>query len=196
MNWVDIFEHAREWIYPLILIAPFIQEDTAVVGAATYSMTPGANLWLCFIFLVIGITASDLWKYWIGRAAHVFNWTRRQAERPGVLAARNRVHDNLLTTLLIARFLPGTRIPLFIAAGFFKAPLKPVAVIITISAVAYGAVVFAIFVALGRILGEQAQRTIPFVALGVVVMIMLFQLAHALLTRRARLSRAASEPMS
>jgi membrane protein DedA with SNARE-associated domain len=196
MNWADIFEHAREWIYPLILIAPFIQEDTAVVGAAAYATTPGANPWLTLVFLVIGIIASDLWKYWIGRAAHVFAWTRRQAERPAVLAAQDRVHKHLLTTLLVARFLPGTRIPLFIAAGFFKAPLRPTAIIISITALVYGALVFGIFIGLGRILGEQAQQTIPYVALGLVVVVMLLQLAHYLWTRRARLSRPASEPMS
>ncbi|MFT3729189.1 MAG: hypothetical protein QM759_15305 [Terricaulis sp.] len=196
MNWADIFEHANQWIYPLILIAPFIQEDTAVVGAATYSMTGTANPWLCFAFLVLGITASDLWKYWIGRAAHVFAWTRRQAERPAVLAARDRVHNNLLKTLLVARFVVGTRIPLFIAAGLFKAPVKKVAVIVSVSAFAYAGLVFAIFHALGRILGEQAERTIPFIALGIVAAVLLFQVVRALLARRARLSAAASEPMS
>jgi membrane protein DedA with SNARE-associated domain len=196
MNWADIFEHARGWVYALILIAPFIQEDTAVIGAATYSMTAAANPWLCFIFLVIGITASDLWKYWIGRAAHAFAWTRRMAERPAVLAARDRVHNHLLTTLLIARFVVGTRIPLFIAAGLFKAPFRRVATIISISAFVYAAIVFAGFHALGRVLGAQAEHTMPFVALGIIAAVLLFQFVRAFLARRARLSQAASEPMS
>lgn len=196
MNWAQVFEHAQEWIYPLILIAPFIQEDTAVIGAATYSMSTGANPWLCFVFLVLGITASDLWKYWIGRAAHVFEWTRRMAERPAVLAARDRVHNHLVTTLLIARFVVGTRIPLFIAAGLFKAPFKRAAAIISISAFVYAAIVFSVFHALGRILGERAERTMPFVALGIVALVLLFQFIRAFLARRARLSQAASGPMS
>lgn len=196
MNWTDVFAHAREWAYPLILIAPFVQEDTAVVGAATYSMSASANPWLCFIFLVVGITASDLWKYWIGRAAHVFAWTRRTAERPAVLAAKQRVLNSLVTTLLIARFVPGTRIPLFIAAGLFKAPVKRVAAIISVSAFVYAAVVFAIFHGLGRILGEKYEHLIPYFALGIVASVLLFQLIRALLARRARLSQAASEPMS
>lgn len=196
MNWADIFEHAQGWVYALILLAPFIQEDTAVVGAATYAMTPGANPWLCFVVLVIGIIASDLWKYWIGRAAHMFAWTRRQAERPAVLAARDRVHNNLIKTLLIARFVFGTRIPLFIAAGVFKAPLPKVALIVSLSALAYAGLVFAIFYALGAVLGAQAEHTIPFIALGIVVAVLLFQITRAFLKRRARLSPAPSEPMS
>ena len=196
MNWVNLFEHAQGWVYALILIAPFIQEDTAVIGAATFSMTNSANAWVCFVFLVLGITLSDLWKYWIGRAAHVFQWTRTMAERPAVLAARDRVHNHLLTTLLIARFVVGTRIPLFIAAGLFKAPLKRVAAIISISALVYAAIVFAIFHALGQVLGVEAQRTMPFVALGIVAGVLIFQFVRAVLARRARLSEAASEPMS
>jgi len=185
MNWEDVFAHAKEWIYPLILVAPFVQEDTAVVGAATFSMSTAANPWLCFVFLVLGITASDLFKYWIGRAAHVFEWTRRMAERPAVLAAKKRVHDNLLKTLLVARFVPGTRIPLFIAAGVFKAHAKQVAIIITLSAFVYAALVFAVFHLLGRILGEEAEHYIPFVALGIVAAVLLFQLVRGLLVRQS-----------
>jgi membrane protein DedA with SNARE-associated domain len=196
MNWADIFAHARQWIYPLILIAPFIQEDTAVIGAATFSMSPSANPWLCFVFLVLGITASDLWKYWIGRGAHMLKWTQAMTQRSAVLAARDRVHNHLIATLLIARFVVGTRIPLFIAAGLFKAPAKRVGVIIAVSAFAYGGLIFAAFHALGRILGEQAERIIPWVALAIVAALLTFQLIRAYLARRARLSRAASEPMS
>jgi len=195
MDGPELFAHARAWIYLLILVAPFIQEDTAVIGAATASMGP-ANPWLCFAALVIGITLSDLWKYWIGRAAHVFEWTRRMAERPAVLAARDRVHNHLVTTLLVARFVFGTRIPLFIAAGLFQAPAKQVVLIVTLSALAYAGIIFALFHLLGRILGEQAEHIIPWIALLVVASLLTFQVIRAFLARRARLSRPASEPMS
>src|SRR5258706_10869213 len=144
---------ASPWgVYALIVVTPFIQEDTAVIGAATASIS-GANPIACYLLLVLGITGSDLFKYWIGRASHAFAWTRRMRERPDVLAARERVLKRLGLTLVIARFVPGTRIPLFIASGLFRAPLASVATYIIGTAFIYAGVIFAVFHALGATMG-------------------------------------------
>ncbi|MBI3437451.1 MAG: hypothetical protein HY054_02140 [Proteobacteria bacterium] len=184
-------------VYLLIVIAPFIQEDTAVVGAATASIS-GADPFACYFLLVLGITGSDLFKYWIGRASHVLAWTRRMTQRPDVLAARERVLRRLGLTLIIARFVPGTRIPLFVASGLFHAPFARVATYVIATAFLYAGVIFAAFHALGAALGEQARRTLPFVALGIVVVVMAAQFIRSALARRSamRLSPAPGEPMS
>ncbi|MBS0384706.1 MAG: hypothetical protein JSS00_05085 [Proteobacteria bacterium] len=184
-------------IYLLIVITPFIQEDTAVVGAATASLS-GADPLACYLLLVFGISCSDLFKYWIGRAAHVFGWTRRMTQRADVLAARERVLKRLGLTLAIARFVPGTRIPLFIASGLFHAPFTRVAAYVIGSAFVYAGVISALFNALGAALGDEARQKLPFAALGIVILVMAVQFARSALARRAamRLSLAPGEPMS
>lgn len=184
-------------VYLLIVVTPFIQEDTAVVGAATASIS-GADPVGCYLLLVLGISCSDLFKYWIGRASHVFAWARRTAQRPEVLAARERVLKHLGLTLVIARFLPGTRIPLFVASGLFHAPLGRVAAFVIGTAFVYAGVIFAVFQALGAAMGEQARRTLPFIALGIVIVVMAAQFISSALARRAamRLSPSPGEPMS
>jgi membrane protein DedA with SNARE-associated domain len=184
-------------IYVLIVITPFIQEDTAVVGAATASIS-SADPVACYLLLVLGISCSDLFKYWIGRASHVFGWTRRLTSRPDVLAARERVLKRLGLTLLIARFVPGTRIPLFVASGLFRAPFARVAAYVVGSAFAYAGAIFAVFHTLGAAMGEQARRTLPLVALAIVLLVMAAQFARSALARRTavRLSRAPGKPMS
>jgi membrane protein DedA with SNARE-associated domain len=189
---------ASPWgVYLLIIITPLIQEDTAVVGAATASIS-GANPLACYLLLVLGITGSDLFKYWIGRASHAFAWTRRMTQRADVQAARERVLKRLGMTLVIARFVPGTRIPLFIASGLFHAPLGRVAAYVIGTAFIYAGIIFAVFHALGAVMGEEARRTLPFAALGIVVLLMVAQFIHSALARRAapRLSPAPDEPMS
>ena len=189
---------ASPWgVYLLIIITPFIQEDTAVVGAATASIS-GANPLACYLLLVLGITGSDLFKYWIGRASHTFAWTRRMTQRPDVLAARERVLKRLGMTLVVARFVPGTRIPLFVASGLFHASFGRVAAYVIGTAFIYAGIIFAVFQALGAAMGEEARRTLPFVALGIVVLVMAIQFVHSALARRAalRLSAASREPMS
>src|SRR5262249_40892018 len=135
-------------VYVLIVVTPFIQEDTAVIGAATASIS-GANPLACYLLLVLGITGSDLFKYGIGRVSHAFAWTRQMTQRTDVLAARERALKRLGLTLVIARFVPGTRIPLFIAAGLFHAPLGRTAAYIISTAFLYAGLIFAIFHALG-----------------------------------------------
>jgi membrane protein DedA with SNARE-associated domain len=148
--------------------------------------------------LVLGITGSDLFKYWIGRASHSFAWTRRMTQRADVLAARDRVLKRLGVTLVIARFVPGTRIPLFVASGLFHAPFSRVAAFVIGTAFIYAGIIFAVFHALGATMGEQARRTLPFAALGIVVLVMATQFIRSALARRAamRLSPAPGEPMS
>src|SRR5262249_35329341 len=141
MDWNHFVASTPLGVYLLIVVAPFIQEDTAVVGAATAAIS-GANPSACYALLVLGISLSDIWKYWIGRSAHLFAWTRRMTQRPDVLAARERVLRRLALTLIIARFVPGTRIPLFIAAGLFHAPFPRVAVFIVATAALYAALMF------------------------------------------------------
>ena len=184
-------------VYLLIAITPFIQEDTAVIGAATASIS-GADPFACYLLLVLGITGSDLFKYWIGRASHAFAWTRRMTQRPDVLAARERVLKRLGLTLVIARFVPGTRIPLFIASGLFHAPFGRTAAYVIGTAFLYAGIIFTVFHALGAAMGEEARRTLPFVALGIVALVLVAQLIHSALARRTamRLSAAPGEPMS
>jgi membrane protein DedA with SNARE-associated domain len=184
-------------IYLLIVAAPFIQEDTAVVGAATASIS-GADPLACYVLLVVGITGSDLFKYGLGRASHVFAWTRAITQRPDVIAAKERVLRRLGVTLVIARFVPGTRIPLFVAAGLFRAPFGRTAAYVVATALIYAGIIFLVFQVLGAAMGEQARRTLPFAALGVVALVMTAQLVRSALARRAamRLSPAPGEPMS
>ena len=184
-------------VYLLIVVTPFIQEDTAVIGAATASIS-GADPLACYLLLVLGITGSDLFKYWIGRASHAFAWTRRMTQRADVLAARERVLKRLGLTLVIARFVPGTRIPLFIASGLFHAPFGRTAAYVIGTAFLYAGIIFAVFHALGAAMGDEARRTLPFVALGIVALVLVAQLIHSALARRAalRLSAAPGEPMS
>jgi membrane protein DedA with SNARE-associated domain len=165
-------------VYLLIAITPFIQEDTAVIGAATASIS-GANPLACYLLLVLGITGSDLFKYGIGRLSHAFDWTRRMTRQPAVRAARERILNRLGLTLVIARFVPGTRIPLFIASGLFRAPLGRAAAWITGTAFVYAGAIFVVFHALGAAMGEEVRRLLPLLALGIVLVVIATQFIRA-----------------
>ena len=85
----------------------------------------------------MGLDISDLWKYWLGRAAITRPGARKYAENPRITKAKDGIVNNLGKSLIIARFVPGTRIPLYIASGFFRASFLKFAFYILLSALMY-----------------------------------------------------------
>jgi len=179
---------AYPWgVYALVFLAPFIQEDAAVIGAASASMTGAADPFLLFAALLLGLSISDTWKYWLGRAAHAHGGLKALSGKEKVLAARERILKRLGVTLFIARFVPGTRIPLYVASGFFKAPFPRFAAFVVGSGALYAGLMFAVFHLLGRALGEQAHVYIPAAA---VLLLVSFLVVRYLSGRRKPASAA------
>ncbi|MEM7663202.1 MAG: VTT domain-containing protein [Pseudomonadota bacterium] len=172
--------NAYPWgVYLLVALAPFVQEDTAVISAAAASAAGAGQTPLLFLFLLLGLSASDLWKYWLGRAAHYNEWGRKAAAKPGVQAAKEKVVNRLGLSLVTARFVPGTRIPLYIACGFFHAPFPRVAFFVISSAILYAAIAFGLFHLLGEMAGERIEKYAPFAAIAIVISVISYLVIQA-----------------
>ena len=161
---INSLSHSEWFPYLCALIGPFIQEDAAVLGAASASVSGMGTPMGMFIAITIGLTVSDLWKYWLGRAAITQPWAKKHAESPRILKAQDSIVHNLGKSIMIARFIPGTRIPLYIAAGFFKASFLKFTAFIFLSALIYIAIAFGLFHLLGEVAGEEAKKYLPIVA--------------------------------
>jgi membrane protein DedA with SNARE-associated domain len=162
-------------IYLSAFIAPFVQEDAAVLGAVTALAHPAmdhmADGNLIVSAMLVGLIISDLWKYWLGWAGRTQNWAHKFSEKPGVVQVRAKIVANPGKTLLVARFVPGTRIPAYIAAGFFGVPFGLFALWIVVSALAYTFVAWALIVTVGTVAGEKGQL---YLAIGLISTILLF----------------------
>ncbi len=166
------FFEAYPWgIYACFLILPFVQEDAAVIGSAAASAHGLGEPSLLIISILIGLTASDLWKYWAGRAAISHKWAKKYAKNRSVKRARDGVVNHLASSLMVVRFVPGTRIPFYVAAGFFKAPFPKFTFFVMFSAFLYVALTFILFHAFGEIAGERAKAILPIVAITLVVVL-------------------------
>lgn len=176
-------------LYGGLLLAPFVQEDAAVVAAATLSGMSGANPAVAYCAVLLGLTLSDVWKYWAGRLARTNAWAKKLADKPGVAAARDSVINRLGITLLTARFVPGTRIPLYLASGFFNAPFLKFFAYMFCSAVLYVSLVFALFRFLGAVAGEQIKAYLPLIGVALIL-----GLVITVLVRRLRNKGKATAP--
>ena len=155
-------------IYLTLLIGPFIQEDLAVIGAAGLSLTLPSMTAPIFATIFIGLTLSDIWKYGIGSFARKNAWANRQAAKPRVAAAKIKIKDNPGKTLMAVRFIPFTRIPAYIAAGFVKVPYALFCFWVALSALLYIAIIFGLFHMLGMVVGERIKTYLPLGALACV----------------------------
>ncbi len=174
-------------LYACFFLGPFIQEDTAVIGAAASAVGGLGEPLLLFAVVLIGLVFSDLWKYWIGRAARTRDWARSYVEKWGVERTEARVVKRLGWSLMAVRFVPGARIAFYVAAGFFNAPFARFSFFIVLSAFIYIGIIFALFASLGAVAGEQARTWLP---VGAVALIGTALLAQRL--RRASTARAAA----
>jgi membrane protein DedA with SNARE-associated domain len=155
--------------YLLAFIGPFVQEDVAILTAATSAAAGGDHVLLLSTW--VGVIISDGWKYWAGRLAHRIPWAAKIAASPGVAAASEQVHKRLGMALIVARFVPGTRIPLNVACGLFRVPFVKFLVLISLSAAIYIGLAYGLFAALGAIVGERVRAAIPFVVVPLVLVL-------------------------
>ncbi len=179
------FFEAYPWgIYACFLILPFIQEDAAVIGSAAAAVTGLGEPWFLGAAIITGLTFSDLWKYWAGRAAVSHKWAKKYADKPTVKKARDGVVNHLASSLMIVRFIPGTRIPFYVASGFFHAPFPKFAFFIIFSGAMYISITFVFFYIFGELAGEdQAHKWLPVIAIALVSVLVIIQVVRRKLAR-------------
>lgn len=159
---MDMIPETSMWlIYLGVLIGPFIQEDAAVIAAASLSISESHHWLTIFVLIVIGLILSDAWKYFPGWAARRFPKARRFAENPRVQQLQSVMANNSIKTLFTVRFVPLARIPAYVAAGFFKINYLKYLLTISASALVYSAVIFTIFHVLGELVGERVKTIMP-----------------------------------
>lgn len=159
-------------VYLALFLGPFVQEDAAVVGAAAAAVSGHVNPAAAMLVTWVGLMISDGWKYWVGRLAHRSRRASRWIADERVQSARERVLRRLGLTLLVARFVPGTRIPLYIACGVFRAPFWRFITLVAASGALYLALMYALIRSLGAVMGEHIRHYAPIVVVLIVITIL------------------------
>ena len=180
---MDFVPESSMWLLYLgLFIGPFVQEDAAVLGAASLSVSE-SNHWISiFGFVLAGLIASDSWKYWLGWAAKHHKWARKYAERESVMKMKTGVLENAVKTLIAVRFIPLARVPTYLATGFFGVPYLKYWLCIAFSATLYTVIIFTGFHLLGEIMGEHLKTYAPFIALAIATVLIgyiLFKVRNA-----------------
>ncbi|MCT6838001.1 MULTISPECIES: DedA family protein [Bombella] len=105
-----------------IILGTFILEDVATVLAATAAKNGNISSIAALLSLYVGVVVGDVGLYGLGLAGSHWQFLRRFLTLPSEEQARKWFSRNIIAVVAIARFVPGVRLPLYTACGFFRAP--------------------------------------------------------------------------
>jgi membrane protein DedA with SNARE-associated domain len=107
-------------IAALIVLTSFVSEDAAAVAAATLAASNALDTRVAFIAAAGGIWLGDLGLYALGRPLRSLAARWSFAERLLARAQSQSSPRFWNAALFASRFLPGTRLPLYTAAGLAR----------------------------------------------------------------------------
>lgn len=109
------------WLGLSLAIGTLVSEDASTVAAGllvgSKAMAPVTAVgWVCF-----GIWLGDIGLFVIGRGARrarpLAQWIDRRWRPDQIAAAAARVNRGAPAAIFASRFMPGTRLPLYVACG-------------------------------------------------------------------------------
>lgn len=117
-------------LFMALLVLTFIFEDAVVVATGLLAGKMLIDPSITLLALVIGTLAGDIGLHAAGR--WLANWRYVQKLRtPAVERLEGRLQRHGLWAVAMARFVPGTRLPVFLASGLFRVPSGPTTLVIT-----------------------------------------------------------------
>lgn len=162
----------------LLFAATLIIEDGATIAAGVMVAQTGVDPVLPLVAVILGTAFGDLALYGLGRWGGSTTLGIRLRTRADVMRVQRWMAGRVLALVFVARFLPGSRLPVFTASGLIAAPFVPVSAIIILTTPFWTAGLFT----LAWQAGEAGAK--DFLATAVPVGALLF--AGALIMRRTK----------
>lgn len=126
----------------LLFGATFIAEDVATIAAGVLVARLNASPVAALTGVILGTAIGDAALFLTGRWGSDSRLGRSLRMRRDVQRAEQWMRDYALWLVFAARFLPGTRLPIFTASGFVKARAGAVFGIIALTTPLWTAVLF------------------------------------------------------
>ncbi|MEI9887110.1 MAG: VTT domain-containing protein [Rhizomicrobium sp.] len=155
-----------------ILVSTFFLEDAAIGYAALLATTGMIAPHLAFAVLFLGIYVGDIGLYFLGAAARRFERARLFIGEGRIMTARKWLRHRSVLTLIGARVVPGSRLPIYAASGFLHLPFMTFASTTAAATLAWTGAIFSGIYAFGmhatELFGEFKYGAVAVVALIVI----------------------------
>ena len=108
----------------LLAIAVLFLEDTTIIVAAVLSANGEISVPTAIISLFGGILAGEIICYYMGCLARRNKLLEKTMQRQGMTTVMKWLQNNLILAVLAARYVPGMRIAIYSAMGFYRLDIK------------------------------------------------------------------------
>ncbi|HEX8027099.1 MAG TPA: VTT domain-containing protein [Vicinamibacterales bacterium] len=140
----------------LLACATLLSEDAATVTAGALVAVKQLHPATAIVWVAFGIFAGDLGLFAIGRTARrvpaVQKWVDRRWASETVRSVETRLNRGAALAILGSRFLPGTRVVLYVAAGLFRIPTATFAICAAVASIIWTSTIVMSLGALGATL--------------------------------------------
>jgi membrane protein DedA with SNARE-associated domain len=155
-----------------VFLLTLAYEDAATLLAVTLGMAGRLDPRLGFASAFVGIWAGDMGLYWVGTRIggrlKYSRWTTRFLSSESLAKAESWFARRGTLTIILSRFIPGSRLPLYVAAGALKQPVRIFGAVTGLCAIAW---VGAIFVASRFTFLHRLGSSKSIVALGLLLVL-------------------------
>ena len=167
-------------------LCTFILEDPTTVGSGLLVAEGKMSYYAAFFGLSLGIAAGDFGLYWLGRLAKGRVFSLLKIEKAKILAAESWYNRNLVSAVFGSRFLPGMRLPMYVAAGLLKVPPFKFLSVAVVASVLWTVVLLYLTIHIGGAVLTYASSWKWPIGLGLVLLIAVIQMALAKRRRNRR----------
>src|SRR6266700_7722682 len=133
----------------LIFLATFIYEDGATLLAATLSASGGLDPRIGLLTTFLGIWLGDMGLYGLGssfgRRTAQSRWLQKYLRPESLAKAEGWFAGHGSLALVMSRAIPGSRLPLYVAAGALRLPFRLFAKTTAICSAVWVCAIFAIW---------------------------------------------------
>src|SRR5215831_9188941 len=130
-----------------VFLLSFTYEDGATLLAVTLGTAGRLDPRLGLASALLGIWGGDVGLYWVGATLggklEQSRLVKRLVSPEAYFKARSWFERRGAFTLVLSRFIPGSRLPLYIAAGALKQPARLFASVTGICAIVWVSAIFA-----------------------------------------------------
>lgn len=155
-----------------VFLLTFAYEDGATLLAVTLGTAGRLDPRLGLASAFLGIWSGDVGLYWVGATLggrlEQSKWVKRLVSPEAYKKARSWFERRGTFTIVLSRFIPGSRLPLYVAAGALKQPARLFASVTGICAIVWVSAIFAAsrFTGISRLSAGK-----PFVLLALVLLV-------------------------
>jgi membrane protein DedA with SNARE-associated domain len=133
-----------------IFLETFIHEDLAIMTGGVFASNGSLPVITVFLTLVAGMITGDTVIYGIGWGARKVPWIYRKVFSEKMENAKEKIHRNLIKTVVFVRLVPGLLFPTFTACGFTGVPYRKFILTTSLAGTVYTAVFLTILLKVGK----------------------------------------------